>query len=283
MTTFTTTDGLTLAYTDEGTGPETPLLCLAGLTRNGSDFDFLVEAIRQAHPNRRIIRLDARGRGASDHDPKYANYNIMVETGDAIALLDHLGIAQTVVVGSSRGGFQAMVMAATAPHRLKGVVMNDVGPELDPRGLSKIMGYLGVPPTAKTLSEAAANMKAAFGHDFDVDDSHWDQMAARSYRVVDGGLALTYDPKLREAVIEQAAAIDPDGPGLWPLFETMKSIPTILLRAENSDLLSAEISAKMQSVKPDLTETVVKGRGHIPRLDEPEVIEAVSAFLATLD
>jgi pimeloyl-ACP methyl ester carboxylesterase len=282
VTHFTTKDGLKLSYSDEGTGPGAPLLCLAGLTRNGADFDFFAEAIRAAGVTRRIIRLDARGRGASDHDSNFSNYNIMIETGDAIALLDHLGVEKAVIIGSSRGGFQAMVMAATAPHRLAGVVLNDVGPELDPRGLGKIMSYLSLPPQAKTLTEAAIALKAGFGTDFDVEDSHWEQMALRSYHVTDDGLALTYDPKLRDAVIEQAAALDTKGPGLWPLFETLKPVPTIVLRAENSNLLSAEIVAKMQAAKPDLTETVVMGRGHIPRLDEPEAVAAVVAFLEGL-
>ena len=107
-------------------------------------------------------------------------------------------------------------------------------------------------------------------------------MAERSYRVTSDGLALTYDPKLRDAVIEQAAALDADGPGLWPLFAALNPIPTIVLRAENSDLLSAEIVAKMQAAKPDLTETVVMGRGHIPRLDEPEAVAAIKTFLENL-
>lgn len=282
MTYFTTKDGLKLSYSDKGDGPGAPLLCLAGLTRNGSDFDFFADAMRAAGVTRRIIRLDARGRGASDFDPNFSNYNIMIETGDAVALLDHLGVGKAIIIGSSRGGFQAMVMAATAPHRLAGAVLNDVGPELDPRGLTKIMSYLGLPPQAKTLADAAAALKAGFGADFDVPDSHWQQMAERSYRVTDDGLSLTYDPKLRDAVIEQAAALDPDGPGLWPLFEAMKAIPTIVLRAENSDLLSAEIVAKMQGVKPDLRETVVMGRGHIPRLDEPEAVTAMVSFLEGL-
>ena len=283
MTTFTTKDGLNLSYHDEGDGPGAPLLCLAGLTRNGSDFDFMATALRARGIERRIIRLDARGRGASDHDPNFSNYNIMQEAGDAVALLDHLGVEQAIIIGSSRGGFQAMVIAATAPHRLAGVVLNDVGPELDPRGVTKIMSYLGLPPQARSLSEAAAGMKAAFGADFDGPDSHWHEMAERSYRVTPEGLALTYDPKLRDAVIEQAAAIDPDGPGLWPLFQALGPIPCIVLRAANSDLLSAAIVSKMQAVKPDLGSVVIAGRGHIPRLDEPEAVVAIAGLIERID
>lgn len=285
MNTFTTKDGLALAYMDDDAGGAAggstgaPLLCLAGLTRNSSDFDFFVAAMRDAGVGRRIIRIDARGRGGSDHDPNFSNYNIMQEAADAVALLDHLGVDKAVIIGSSRGGFQAMVLAASAPARLVGVVLNDVGPELDPRGLTKIMGYLGLPPAAKTMAEAAAGLKAGFGADFDVDDVFWDEMAERSYHITDTGLALTYDPKLRDAVIEQAAAIDPDGPGLWPLFEALKPVPAIVLRGANSDLLSADISARMKTAKPDLAEVVVAGRGHIPRLDEPEVVTAIVSFL----
>ncbi|MEM7547492.1 MAG: alpha/beta hydrolase [Pseudomonadota bacterium] len=281
MTTFQTKDGLTLTYMDEGSGPGVPLLCLAGLTRNSRDFDFLAEAIG---PDRRMIRLDSRGRGASDHDPNFANYNVMVEAGDALALLDHLGIDRVVIIGSSRGGILGMVIAATAPNRLVGVVLNDVGPEIDPKGITKIMSYLGLPPQAKSLEEAAENMAAAFGHDCPgVDQQFWLDWVTRGNAVTADGLALNYDPKIRDATLAQAAEIDPDGPGLWPLFAALGPVKALVLRAENSDLLTAETVAKMVEAKPDLATAVVANRGHIPRLDEPDAIGPIRDFLASID
>ncbi|MEL7465027.1 MAG: alpha/beta hydrolase [Pseudomonadota bacterium] len=278
LKTFTAADGLSLAYRDEGAGD--PLLCLAGLTRNHRDFDEFAVLMRNRY---RVIRLDSRGRGASDRDPTYANYNPLTEAGDALALLDHLGIERATIIGSSRGGMLAIMIAATAPHRLRGVVLNDVGPQLKPEGLAVIGSYLGVVPKAKTIDEAAAGMEAAFGADFPgAGRDFWRGWAERGLNVTSDGLELNYDPKLRDATMEQIAAADPDGPGLWPAFMALGPIPTLLLRGENSNLLGADGEAAMLEKKPDMLTQVVKDRGHIPRLDEPEAISAINAILERL-
>lgn len=283
MTRFKTADGLSLAFRDEGEGSP-PLLCLPGLTRSGADFDHFAAALPAAlGRGLRIVRLDSRGRGGSDHDPDFRNYNVMVEAGDAVALLDHLGIERAVVIGSSRGGVLAMVMAATAPQRLAGAVLNDVGPVIEPTGIGKIMGYLGVAPKAKTMDEAADALAGAFGAQFPgVGPDFWRDWAERSYRRTDDGLALAYDPRLRDATAAQAAEVDPDGPGLWPLYAALGPIPALALRGENSDLLSEKTVEDMKARKPDLMTAVVADRGHIPRLDEPDALAAISAFLKSL-
>ncbi len=136
MPCFTTSDGLSLYYTDQGEG--LPLLCLAGLTRDGRDFEFVAPHLAGL----RLITLDYRGRGQSDWgDP--STYQIPVEGRDATELLDHLGIDKAAVLGTSRGGLIAMVLAATAKDRLLGVALNDIGPEIAPEGLEVIKNYLG--------------------------------------------------------------------------------------------------------------------------------------------
>lgn len=276
-------DGLSLAYQDEGAG-DPPLLCLPGLTRSGADFDHFAAASPKAlGAERRIVRLDSRGRGLSDHDPDFANYNVMVEAGDALTLLDHLEIERAVIIGSSRGGLLAMVIAATAPERLAGVVLNDVGPVIEPTGAAKIMDYLGVPPAAKTMDEAAAALEAAFGPRFPgVEPDFWREWAERSYKIDDGGLALSYDPALRDATLAQAAEFEDGGPDLWPLFDALLPIPTLALRAEHSDILSDETMAAMAARKPDLETVVIADCGHIPRLDEPDALAAIVTFLKSL-
>ena len=133
MPRFTTSDGLSLAWEEEGNG--TPVLCLPGLTRNARDFDDLAAALAAGSPGRvRLIRLTFRGRGASDRDPTSANYNVAIEARDTVELLNHLALPRATIVGTSRGGLVAMVMAATVKDRLAGVLLNDVGPELAGRG-----------------------------------------------------------------------------------------------------------------------------------------------------
>ncbi|WP_340108401.1 alpha/beta hydrolase [Pikeienuella sp. HZG-20] len=278
---FKTNDGLSLAYQDDPGGPGAPLLCLAGLTRSGRDFDHFAAAM---NGRRRLIRLDSRGRGASDHDPDFSHYNGMVEAGDAVALLDHLGVERAVVIGSSRGGVLAAVIAAKHPGRLAGVVLNDVGAEIEKDGIGKVVAALGVQPRAVTMAEAAAELEAWLGAAFPgAGRAFWFDWAERSYISTESGLALAYDPRLRDATLAQMEAVKPDGPGLWPLFDALGPIPTLILRAANSDLLSAATVAEMRRRKPDLQAAVIPDRGHIPRLDEPAALIAINSFLDSLD
>ncbi|MGB1035026.1 MAG: alpha/beta fold hydrolase, partial [Primorskyibacter sp.] len=119
----TTTDGLSLYYTDTGSG--IPVLCLSGLTRDHRDFSYVAPYL--APPNRdglRMICMDYRGRGKSDWtDP--ATYTIPQEAQDAVTLMDHLGIDKAAILGTSRGGLIAMGLAAGARDRLLGVALND--------------------------------------------------------------------------------------------------------------------------------------------------------------
>ena len=129
---FKTADGLSLAYADEGPRDGMPILCLAGMTRNMDDFAGVAARLSATH---RVIRLDSRGRGASDNAPDPMTYDVPREAGDALALLNHLGLASAVFLGTSRGGLLTMVTAAIAPARIRAAILNDVGPEIAPGGL----------------------------------------------------------------------------------------------------------------------------------------------------
>ncbi|MEC9105114.1 MAG: alpha/beta hydrolase, partial [Pseudomonadota bacterium] len=150
---FDAPDGTRLYYEDAGDG--VPVLCLSGLTRNARDFDYVAPHLDGV----RLIRMDYRGRGLSDHaDP--ATYAVPVEAKDAVALLDHLGVDKAAVLGTSRGGLIALILGVIARDRLLGVAFNDVGPVVEPAGLADIMTYLGVVPQAASL-EALAQDKLA--------------------------------------------------------------------------------------------------------------------------
>ncbi|MBU2961760.1 alpha/beta hydrolase [Citreicella sp. C3M06] len=269
MPRFTTSDGLSLYYTDEGEG--LPLLCLAGLTRDGRDFDYVASHLGGV----RLIRLDYRGRGQSDWgDP--AGYNIPVEGRDAVELLDHLGIERAAVLGTSRGGLIAMVLAATVKDRLLGVALNDIGPEIADTGLEVIKGYLGRNPPWKTLDEAVEKRAAAMTAFEGVPQSRWREEAEKFYRETPDGLVITYDPKLRDAVLGDGAQPAAD---LWPLFDALAGIPLCAIRGANSDLLSAATFAEMQARRPDMIAVNVPGRGHVPFLDEAQSRDALRRWL----
>ena len=267
---FTTSDGLRLAYRDQGAG--TPLLCLAGLTRNSADF----EAMANLLPDVRIIRQDYRGRGRSDRDRDFRNYNPMTEARDAVELLDHLGLKSVPILGTSRGGIVAMVIAATRKDRISGVILNDIGPVIERTGLDRIAEYLGRQPSAGTLEEAARETAASSVGFRNVPHERWIEECRCRYDFEDGRPRLNYDPKLRDAVLPTFTAEAPD---LWPYFDALEGIPVGLIRGANSDLLSVETVEKMRSRRPDIAVLDVPDRGHCPFLDEPECISFIRHFL----
>lgn len=268
MATFTTSDGLSLFYTDEGTG--LPLLCLAGLTRTTQDFQYVTPHL----PPCRLIKLDYRGRGQSDFDPKWQNYILPIEIRDVLELMDHLSLNATAILGTSRGGLNAMGLAATAPDRLLGAALNDVGPELEPAGLSDIMVYLGRKPAARSYAEAAVALPHVLKGFEGVPATRWLNEARTHFIETDNGLDFTYDPHLRDAV--EAGG---DIPDLWPFYDALAGKPLCLIHGAGSDLLSAGTVQKMQSRRPDMICATVPGRGHIPFLDEPEAVNAIRTWM----
>lgn len=273
MKTFQTSDGLTLAYQDEGEG--LPVLCLAGLTRNSNDFNFLAPHLKHL----RMIRLDYRGRGASDYDPNWQNYTVPIEGRDAMELLDHLGLEKAGIIGTSRGGMIAMVLAMVAKDRLLGVLLNDIGPVLDPKGLALIADYIGNKPPYHTFAEAAADRPNVMINFANVPAERWLAEVSGQYIETPNGLDLRYDAKLRDGVI---ATLGADAPDLWPFFDALAGLPLALLRGENSNLLTAEAAADMQARRPDMIFAEVPDRGHIPFLDEPESLSVIAQWLGEM-
>jgi len=273
---FTTSDGLRLAYRDEGSGPV--LLCLAGLTRNMADFDFVA---RDFADRARIVRMDYRGRGMSDYAADYLSYTLIREGRDALELLDHLGIDRAAILGTSRGGLIALTLAPSHRDRLAGVCFNDIGPEIAPEGLAFISGYLGVDPAMQTYDDAADALLASMGDRFPgVSRARWRLHAARIWRETPDGLALRYDKALRKSLLEQSATGTVED--LWPYFDALEGLPLALIRGANSDLLSATTAARMRARRPDLIFGEVPNRGHVPFLDEPEARAVIAAFLDRL-
>lgn len=273
MPTFTTSDGLNLNYAVEGSG--LPVLCLPGLTRTMADFDYMAPHLSGIQ----LVKLDYRGRGASDWDSDWSNYNLVVEARDVTELLDHLGLDKVAVLGTSRGGLIAMGLAIGAKDRLLGVALNDIGPEIDPKGLAFIMTYLGRRPAASSHIEAARALERSMTGFTDVPFSRWMEEAVKHFRKTANGLEITYDPHLLDAVKAQGAQAAPD---LWPFFDALEGLPLACLRGENSDLLAPETLAEMQRRRPDMIAATVMGRGHIPFLDEPESVATLQTWIEAM-
>ena len=265
-------DGTKLAYKDEGHG--LPVLALAGLTRDMRDFDYLAPFLGDV----RLIRLDSRGRGASQWSGP-ATYTVPQEARDVLTLLDHLRLPRVAIIGSSRGGLIGLFLAATAKDRLAGLCLNDVGPVLDHAALKRISGYIGAKPGAKTLTEMASRLQSAIPGFDGVSPQRWFEEATRHYVQTEAGLDLPYDPDLRISFEQALAGPDVD---LWPLFDACEGLPIALLRGRNSDLLTKTTATAMLERRPDMLFADVPDRGHIPFLDEPESLAIIREWIDML-
>ncbi len=275
---FTVRDGLRLHYRDyPGSNGRPPLLCLPGLTRNARDFADLAE---RYSPRFRVLALDFRGRALSDYDPMPERYNAMTYAGDVIELLDQLAIPRAIFIGTSLGGLVTMAVAVTAPQRIVAAIMNDVGPDVDPSGIERILTYVGKDHRFKSWDEVADRISGNYGGSFErYTHDDWVKMAQRNCRQENGEIRFDYDMAIAEPFRNAGATPPVD---LWPFFTALGQKPLLVVRGENSDLLTAATAARMQTVAPNMTLAVVPGVGHAPELSEPEAVAAIDHFLGSL-
>ncbi len=272
-------DGLQLySRVYDAAGANAPaVLCLPGLTRNSRDFEALAPHLAARY---RVVCPDLRGRGYSARDSVWQHYQPATYIGDLTGLLGVLGLKRVAIVGTSLGGLLAMVIASVTPAAVAGVVLNDIGPEIDPVGAARIRGYAGQLPPVRNWAEAAAQLRQVFGSAWpDLPEARWAVLARRSYREDPSGTpVLDCDPGVGTAM--RAAAAEPAD--LWPVYAALKPVPTLAIRGALSDILSVATFERMQREKPDLERLTVADRGHVPLLDEPECLAAIDAFLARL-
>jgi pimeloyl-ACP methyl ester carboxylesterase len=276
---YCVTDGLRLHYRDyPGDSRRPPLLCLPGLTRNARDFAAFAERHSSGF---RALALDFRGRALSDPDRQPHRYNPLTYVGDVLQVLDQLDIAKAILVGTSLGGIVTMMLAATAPERIAGAILNDVGPELSEAGLDRIRSYVGKEPRFADWDEAARaiaannrNVPASFTHD------DWVEAAHRLCCQDGDAVVVDYDPAI---AVPFAAARTAPPFDMWPLFRALARHPLLVLRGEVSDLVSTEAFERMRAAAPNAQFAVVPGVGHAPMLDEPEALAATDRFLAAFD
>jgi pimeloyl-ACP methyl ester carboxylesterase len=277
----TSHDGLKLHISVYGSRPGVgvPVVCLPGLTRTAADFEPLATALA-GDPDRPryVIAIDYRGRGRSDYDRDPLNYNLPTELADVLAVLTALDIGPAVFVGSSRGGLLAMLLAAARPTAIAGVVLNDIGPDIDVRGLARIKSYVGKLPEPKSFGEGAEILRGLFAFQFPkLSDEDWIAFSKRTFKEQDGRLLPTYDVRLAEAFPE----VDGEPPqSFWAEFDALARVPVMVIRGANSDLLSASTVAAMRARRPDIDAIEVPDQGHTPLLAEPETISHIGAFIA---
>ncbi|WP_298158632.1 alpha/beta hydrolase [Brevundimonas sp.] len=278
---WTSSDGLSLFARDYpgADGPaKLPVIAIHGLTRNSADFDAIAPLI--ARGGRRVLALDVRGRGRSDRATDPMTYQPPVYAKDVLGLLEVAGIERAVFLGTSMGGLITMAVTALKSRVVAAAILNDIGPQVSPEGLARIAAYSGQPVDTPTWAAAAAYAKrineVALPHYTDAD---WDAFARRVFRDgTEGSPVLDYDPDI--AVPIRAAGARALVPNLWPFFRRLaRKRPTLLIRGGTSDLLGADIAAKMQKAAPEMRYAEIPGIGHAPMLDEPESKAAIFEFL----
>jgi pimeloyl-ACP methyl ester carboxylesterase len=253
------------------------VLCLPGLTRNSQDFEALALRLALRY---RVVCPDLRGRGLSARDPNWRNYQPATYLADLQALATVLGIGRAAIIGTSLGGLLALMLAAKSPERVAGIVLNDIGPDIDPKGVERIKSYAGMLPPVRTWAEAVAQLRTVYGSAWPgLPDTTWAMLARRSYRAdANGTPVLDADQGIGRAL--RAAPAAPNG--LWPVFAMASGLSMLVIRGELSDILSLETLGRMQREKPDLEQLTVPNRGHVPLLDEPEALAGIEHFLARL-
>ncbi len=272
-------DGLNLHFRDYSSdGGGVPVICLHGLTRNARDFEGLAPHI--AATGHRVLVPEMRGRGRSAYAPDPASYAVPTYISDLLALLQQQDISRFVAIGTSMGGLITMGLAAIEPDRIAGVVLNDVGPVVEPGGLEKIRQYVGQGGSFPTWVHAARALAEVHGETYPgYDLTDWLAMAKRTMVLVSNGrIAFDYDMKIAEPIFaDETAAVPVD---MWPMLGALAGRPSVLVRGALSGILSAATLARMAEMLPGARTVTVEGVGHAPTLDEPEVRAAIDAMLS---
>ena len=280
--TYLSEDGLTL-YARDYDSPQSagrlPIVCLPGLTRNSRDFHQLALLLSTdpATP-RRIVTVDYRGRGRSAWDVNKANYNLGVETRDVISACQHMAIERAIFIGTSRGGLILHLLAEMRPDLIAAVILNDIGPKIEPSGLKRIRDYLNSAAPPRDWPEAVAFLKACHGRYFPALREHdWQEMAAAIYRDVDGKPVADFDPVIAAEL--QMIDFDQPLPELWRHYDSLATIPLMAVKGENSDLLSDNTLAEMRARYPAIVILEALGQGHAPLLPLRPVVQHIRRFV----
>ena len=260
-----------------------PVICLPGLSRTAADFDALAMALANDKSLPRwVIALDYRGRGESEYDREPANYNLQIELADLIAVATALDAMPAVFIGTSRGGILAMLLALVRPTAIAGVVLNDIGPVIEPQGLMRIKGYVGKMPQPRDFDDAAEILRRLFDAQFPkLTAADWLASAQRAFKEQNGALVPTYDVNLAKSMA--GVNFEKPPPPLWKEFDALAARPLMVVRGANSDILSAATVEEMRARRPDLRTLEVPDQGHAPLLAEADTIGRIAEFARHCD
>jgi len=277
--TWETEDGLALHYRDYPGPAERPaILCIPGLTRNVRDFDPIAEAFAG---HWRVICVELRGRGESDYAKDPASYAPETYVKDLLALFEQLDIGKVVALGTSLGGILSVLLANVLPQRFAGMIVNDIGPVVEPAGLARIRSYVGNGGSYATWMHAARSLRETQGHAYpDFTISEWLRLAKRLMVVSNSGrIGYDYDMRIADPLEAQGNVAPAD---MWNAWNALPDISKLVIRGELSDILSAATLQRMEAEIAGLETLTLSRVGHVPTLDEPEAQAAIKSLLDRL-
>ena len=268
---FVKVGDLNLHYLEWGDAGAPPVVMIHGLTGNAHAFDNLAPHFV---PRYHVISVDVRGRGDSDWVAD-SNYSNDAYVSDLEGLRQALGLERFSLVGTSMGGRIPLTYAGTHPDRVERTVLNDIGPEIDPRGGKRIANTTrDAATTFETMDEVIAwhrEQRVGFSA---LSDAQQQATASRAVKAgPDGGYTWKMDPAVRTDPRR------PDPESSWNLARRIPG-PVLLVRGGNSDLLSPEIARRMMAEMQDCRMVEVPGVGHAPTLMEPEAFGPVLEFFS---
>ena len=191
----------------------------------------------------------------------WTNYSLEIENGDVLSVLAALEIDAAIFIGTSRGGLHTMMLSATRPAVVRGAVLNDIGPVLEPRGMARIRGYVGKLPVPRSIPDAVDLLKEMMSEHFNgLSQADWEAYAKLTFTDAVGRIGPRYDQNLCKTL--ESLDLEQPLPTLWPQFDGLRNVPLLILRGENSDLLSAETLKEMAARHPGADDPY--GRGSRP-------------------
>jgi pimeloyl-ACP methyl ester carboxylesterase len=258
-----------------------PVVCLPGLARTATDFHALAAALA-ADPvvPRWVVALDYRGHGRSEYDSDPERYGLRADFADLSAVLTALNIGRAVFVGTSHGGVLAMMLARSRPTAIAGVVLNDIGPVIEPRALLQIKGHMGKLPVPRDFAEGADILRRLFGARFKLASQDWIAFARHTWREHGGTLTVDYDVRQTRRLHVDLAHPPRT---LWDGFDALAHVPLLVVRGANSSMLTARTLTAMLSRRDELDIVVVPDQGHPPLLEAPKMIRRIAGFIASCD
>jgi pimeloyl-ACP methyl ester carboxylesterase len=270
-----TVNGLRLRYLEWGRADALPVVCVHGYTSSAEAFNAVA---RRLEDRTHLVAMDVRGHGESAWSPEGA-YQYADQAGDLAALVDQLGLDRFVLIGTSMGGIIAMAYAAQHADRLRGLVINDIGPDVE-AGSSRITGMVGSRPAYfASLDEAMEyrRQSSPITAGRPLEDQRETALGVLRERP-DGRWAWKMDPAYIEQRVKRGA---PARPALWPALEILPC-PTQVVWGTDSDVLSEAQAKRVAAALPKGELVTVPGVGHAPTLVEPSVLAALDRLLAAV-